>query len=933
MFKRLLGSQETGHRKRSRSRWPRVEWMEPRTLLTAVSWTGTAGDNNWDTPGNWSTDSVPGAGDDVTIAIAANVVHSNNVTDSINSLTSSEPLTISGGTLSIAAASTLSTTTISGGTLSIAATSTITNTLSITGGTLTGAGNVTVSGLVTLQTGTLSGSSALNANGGMLIDPINDSTETFAIDGRVVNNALGQTATWSGTDNAILVSDGSVFNNLGTFLAEATGFYNDTGTGAASEFVDQGSFTQSGVGNRAEFQVLFNVPGGSVDVQNGGTLELENGGTSTGGAFTLVGDLLISNNPYTFDPTTTISGAGGIQFNGFTGPQLLPGNYSYTGSTALSGANLQIDGSIASSAVNLEGTLSGTGTAGSIGGNEGGEISPGDGGATGILNVQNDVDLSDGDFTFTVLLNGPNAGTGYSQLNVGGSINLGGTELDASLGNGFTPTPGEQFTIIKSNAPVVSTFDDLPQGASVPIGNSTFTISYVGGTGDDVVLTAAAAAAPTVTSLNPVFGPDAGGTPVTIFGTGFTGATVVDFGTNAGTDLFVVNDTTITVDSPAGTGVVDVTVTTPAGTSSGSDTTLFVYALTVTGISPTTGPTTGGTPVTITGTSFLFATAVDFGTNAATDFVVVNDTTITVDSPAGTGVVDVTVTSPAGTTPATPADEFTYTAVAAPTVTGISPASGPTIGGTPVTITGTRFTGATTVDFGTTAATDLVVVNDTTITADSPAGSGIANVTVTTPGGTSTATSADQFTYVVTPPPTVVSLLRFGFHAQPTSLVLTFSSPLDATRAEDAHNFRIVTLGGKGKNGNLVGHVTRVNAAVYDSSTLTVTLFTAQRLDIHNLYQLTVNGTTPSGLTGATGVPLAGQGGVSGTNYVKVISGKLLAGPAPSTLNAARRPNAAPGRVIKGPSAAAFDHLLASGKWTARLNSARIHGGHHHRRG
>ena len=147
------------------------------------------------------------------------------------------------------------------------------------------------------------------------------------------------------------------------------------------------------------------------------------------------------------------------------------------------------------------------------------------------------------------------------------------------------------------------------------------------------------------------------------------------------------------------------------------------------------------------------------------------------------------------------------------------------------------------------------------------------------------------------------------------------------------HNFKIVTLGGKGKNGNLVGHVTRVSAAVYDSSTLTVTLFTSQRLDIHNLYQLTVNGMTPSGLTGATGVPLAGQGDMSGTNYVKVISGKLLAGPAPSTANAARRPKAATGRVIKGPSAAALDQLLASGKWTARPNSARSHGGHHHRRG
>src|ERR1700733_2285999 len=74
-------------------------------------------------------------------------------------------------------------------------------------------------------------------------------------------------------------------------------------------------------------------------------------------------------------------------------------------------------------------------------------------------------------------------------------------------------------------------------------------------------------AAPSVTGLNPTFGPTVGGTAVTISGTNFTGATVVDFGPNAATNLTVVSPTTITADSPAGTGTVDVTVTTPSGTS------------------------------------------------------------------------------------------------------------------------------------------------------------------------------------------------------------------------------------------------------------------------------------------------------------------------------------------------------------------------------
>ncbi len=121
------------------------------------------------------------------------------------------------------------------------------------------------------------------------------------------------------------------------------------------------------------------------------------------------------------------------------------------------------------------------------------------------------------------------------------------------------------------------------------------------------------------------------------------------------------------------------------------------------------------------------------------------------------GVVNVTVTTPSGTSAVSPADEFTYTAPARPTVTGVSPTGGPTVGGTLVTITGTSFTGATAVDFGTTAATNVTVVNDTTITADSPAGTGTVDVTVTTPGGTSATSAADQFTYVAAPTVTGLS--------------------------------------------------------------------------------------------------------------------------------------------------------------------------------
>src|SRR4051794_9405950 len=108
MRRRLFGQKLDGHHPRSKACRPKFEWMEPRMLLSAVSWTGSGDGHNWDDPLNWSPAALPGSADDVTINIAADVVHSNPVTDSINSLTSTQPLTLSGGTLSIAGVSTTS---------------------------------------------------------------------------------------------------------------------------------------------------------------------------------------------------------------------------------------------------------------------------------------------------------------------------------------------------------------------------------------------------------------------------------------------------------------------------------------------------------------------------------------------------------------------------------------------------------------------------------------------------------------------------------------------------------------------------------------------------------------------------------------------------------------------------------------------------------
>ena len=114
---------------------------------------------------------------------------------------------------------------------------------------------------------------------------------------------------------------------------------------------------------------------------------------------------------------------------------------------------------------------------------------------------------------------------------------------------------------------------------------------------------------------------------------------------------------------------------------------------------------------------------------------------------AGSVTFDVTATDTNGETD-TETYSLTINAAPAPTVTGISPATGPDSGGSLVTISGTGLAGAIAVDFGATPGT-IVSDSDSQITAASPKGAdGLAGVTVVTAGGTS---AADQFTYVAVP--------------------------------------------------------------------------------------------------------------------------------------------------------------------------------------
>lgn len=227
---------------------------------------------------------------------------------------------------------------------------------------------------------------------------------------------------------------------------------------------------------------------------------------------------------------------------------------------------------------------------------------------------------------------------------------------------------------------------------------------------------------------------------------------------------------------------------------------------TVTGVSPNSGPTAGGTSVTIEGANFAAGATVTFAGAAATNVVVSSATTITATTPAGSaGAATVTVT--VGGQSGSLAGGFTYEGT--PTVTAVSPTSGSTAGGTSVTITGTNFATGATVNFGAAAATNVVVVNSTTITATTPAGpAGAVAVTEKNPGGQS-GSLANGFTYVIAT--TTITYVQ-GAYATPQSAQATVTVTFAAVQT--AGDLNVVVVGWNDSTAT-VGSVTDTRGNAY----------------------------------------------------------------------------------------------------------------------
>ncbi|WP_312916536.1 Calx-beta domain-containing protein, partial [Stenotrophomonas sp.] len=157
--------------------------------------------------------------------------------------------------------------------------------------------------------------------------------------------------------------------------------------------------------------------------------------------------------------------------------------------------------------------------------------------------------------------------------------------------------------------------------------------------------------------------------------------------------------------------------------------------------------------------------------------------------------------------------------VPVPAIISISPASGPAAGGTAVTLTGANFSGATAVTFGAKSAVNVIVNSATSIAATSPAGSaGTVDITVTTPGGTSTTSAADRFTYVSVPNAVAITVANVPYNSGVVSIPIDTSNHVTSVAVAAA-----ASHGTAAASGNALTYIPAAGYAGQDSFTYTLT--------------------------------------------------------------------------------------------------------------
>jgi len=318
---------------------------------------------------------------------------------------------------------------------------------------------------------------------------------------------------------------------------------------------------------------------------------------------------------------------------------------------------------------------------------------------------------------------------------VGTTVTLTGVSFSTTSVVLFGGVPATSVAVV-NNALIVAT---VPSGAKT--GPVTVTNSNGTGTGPTFTVTSAV---PKILSIAPSSG--AVGSQIAITGSGLTGATAVTFNTTAATVFMPVSDSVVLATVPAGATSGTIKVTTPGGQATSPANFTVIAAPVIIAFAPKGGP--AGTVVAISGTGFTNVASVTFNGVSAT-YKAVSSTAIVATVPAGATTGPISVIAQGG--PVSSGENFVVGAPT-PVITGFAPASGSA--GSVVAITGSGFTGATSVAFNGTQAGKFTVQSDSVIFATVPLGASTGAIQVTTPAGPGV--SASNFT-VLTGTPTVTS--------------------------------------------------------------------------------------------------------------------------------------------------------------------------------
>ncbi len=416
-----------------------LERLESRTVLSTINWINPLG-GDWDNASNWSSNSVPGAGDDAVLSIAVTnpIIHSLSNSDEVRSLTSQDPINISGGTLAVDAASTVN------------------NTLALSGGTLTGSGDLTVTTEFDLAGGFLSGA------GKLILGPGAQMNVTGGGDSRLIDStAAGAAVNWTGGALTGINVQGP-FNLVGSaakvlsygtvnLSGPGTSVWGGTGTlsmGYGATFNNQAGST---IDVQSPLSILSEVPttGTAPVFTNAGTFrQTVTTGTTT---FGTIGGILNYYTPVAFTnsgtvdvQTGTLSFLGGLSNSGdviIAGALTATSGYNQTG-----GSTILAGGTLGAPNVNLNGgDLSGNGTVAANLNNTAGQINPGGLGTAGVIAITGNY-IQGASGALNIDIGGTGSGQ-FDRLTVSGTATLNGT-LNVNLINGFAPAVGNSFQIM-----------------------------------------------------------------------------------------------------------------------------------------------------------------------------------------------------------------------------------------------------------------------------------------------------------------------------------------------------------------------------------------------------------------------------------------------------------------------------------------------------